>query len=83
MPLPLPDGVTVHHVWLLATVQLQFDVTENEVEPAGVYATFWLAGVTVKVHGAAACVRVTTIGVTPETVTVMFAVRALVVVLAV
>jgi len=35
VPFPVPDGVTVHHAWLLEAVQLQFEVTEKVVEPAG------------------------------------------------
>ena len=75
----MPDVVTVHQVWLLIAVQAQFEVTENVVDPAGA-KTFWFDGVTLNVQGAAACVTVTTIGVTPETVTVTFAVLMLVVV---
>ena len=66
---------------MLAAVQAHVEVTENEVDPAAA-KTFWFEGVTLNVQGAA-CVTVTTIGVTPETVTVIFAVRVLVVVLAV
>jgi hypothetical protein len=46
VPLPLPDELTVHQAWLLTTVQDEFDVTANEVDPAGVAGTFWLEGVT-------------------------------------
>ena len=34
LPLPVPEGVTVHHAMLLATVQAEFEVTENDVFPA-------------------------------------------------
>ena len=34
VPLPVPEGVTVHHVWLLVTVQDELEVTENVVDPA-------------------------------------------------
>ena len=75
MPFPLPDGVTVHQVWLLTAVQEQFAVSEKLVEPAGVSGTFWFDGVTASVQGAAAWVTVTTTGVSPATVTVIFEVR--------
>jgi hypothetical protein len=53
VPFPVPEGVTVHQVWLLETLQLEFDVTVNEVEPAA-DGTFWFEGVTVSVGAAAA-----------------------------
>ena len=33
VPLPDPEGVTVHHVWLLEAVQAMLEVTVNEVLP--------------------------------------------------
>ena len=45
VPFPVPEGVTVHHVWLLVTVQLLFDVTLNVVDPADA-GTFWFEGET-------------------------------------
>ena len=45
---PVPDGLTVHHVWSLKTVQEEFDTTLKAVVPAGV-VTFWLGGDTVSV----------------------------------
>ena len=62
---------------MLEAVHEQFDTTLKVVVPA-VYATFWFDGVTLRVHGAAAWVTVTTIGVRPETVTVILAVRCVV-----
>ena len=47
MPLPVPDGVTVHHVWLLVAVHAEFEVTVKGVVPAAA-VTFWLDGVTVR-----------------------------------
>jgi hypothetical protein len=76
VPLPLPDELTVHQVWLLTTVQDEFDVTANEVDPAGVEGTFWLEGVTVRVGVAPACVTVTITGEIPDTVVVMLATLA-------
>ncbi len=77
--MPVPDGVTVHHVWLLEAVQLQLDATEKVVEPAGEFGTARFVGVTESVQGAGAWVTVTTTGVNPDTVTVIFAVLVLVV----
>jgi hypothetical protein len=77
VPFPVPDGFTVHQVWSLTTVQEEFDVTVKFVIPAGA-VTFWLGGVTVSVAAAPAWVTVTTIGVSPITVTVMFATRGVV-----
>ena len=71
VPLPDPDGVTVHHVWLLVAVQAEFEVTVKGVVP-GVAVTTCVEGVTASVG--AAWVTVTTTGVTPLTVTVMLAV---------
>jgi hypothetical protein len=48
VPLPVPEGVTVHHIVLLTAVQAAEVVTAKGVVPA-VDATFWLAGVTVSV----------------------------------
>ena len=77
VPLPVPEGVTVHHVWSLTTVQAEFDVTVKGVLPAGVAGTFWFAGVTVRVGVTVpACVTVTTTGARPVTVTVTLAMRA-------
>jgi len=73
VPLPLPEGVTVHHAWSLTTVHEEFEVTVNGVVPAGEAGTFWLDGVTVSVGVAAACVTVTTTGASPDTVVVIFA----------
>ena len=69
VPVPLPEGVTVHHVWSLVAVQLVLEVTEKEVLPKG-YVTDCVAGVTESVG--AACVTVTVTGDAPvaETVTV-------------
>ena len=55
LPFPLPDGVTVHQVWLLKAIQLQpaVEVTAKVAAPAA-FVTFWFAGVTLKVQGAAA-----------------------------
>ena len=78
-PLPLPDeGVTIHQVWSLTTVQDELEVTANVVDPAGVAGTFWLAGVTVRVGVAPACVTVTTMGEIPDTVVVILATREVV-----
>ncbi len=74
MPFPVPEGVTVHQVWLLEAVQPVFEVTENEVLPEEV-VTFWFGGVTFNVGEAPAWVTVTIDGVNPETVTVMLATR--------
>ncbi len=74
VPFPDPEGVTVHHVWLLEAVQLVFEVTENEVLPDEA-VTFWFAGVTFNAGETPFWVTVTTAGVNPETVTVMLATR--------
>ena len=74
VPLPLPDGVTVHQVWSLVTVHAEFDVTVKGVVPAGA-VTFWFGGVTASVGAAPAWVTVTTTGERPVTVTVTFATR--------
>ena len=34
VPLPDPEGVTVHHNWLLEAVHAELDVTEKRVDPA-------------------------------------------------
>ena len=78
VPFPDPEVLTVHQVWSLATVQDEFEVTVKAVDPAGVAGTFWLAGVTARVGVAPACVTVTTTGLRPVTVTVMFATREVV-----
>jgi hypothetical protein len=52
VPLPVPEGVTVHHDWLLEAVQAELEFTVKEVLPAG-SATFWFEGLTLSV---AACV---------------------------
>ena len=58
------------------TVQAEFEVTVNCVVPAGA-VTFWLEGVTVSVGiDVPAWVTVTTTGVSPTTVTVTLATRA-------
>ena len=66
---------------MLAAVHPQAVVTEKVVDPAAA-ATFWFDGVTAKVQ-TPTWVTVTTMGVTPVTVTVILAVRELVEVLAV
>ena len=48
VPLPVPEGVTVHQAELLTADHAAEVVTANGVVPA-VEATFWLAGVTVSV----------------------------------
>ena len=58
-----------------------FDVTWNEVVPAGA-DTFWFDGVTVSVALVPAWVTVTVTGVTPPALTVMVAMRLEVVVFA-
>ena len=58
VPLPEPDGVTVHHVALLVAVQVVFEVTEKLVVPA-IKATFWFGGVTASTGGAPVWVTVT------------------------
>jgi hypothetical protein len=73
VPFPLPEELTVHQVWSLTTVQDEFDITANEVDPAGDAGTFWLEGVTVRVGVAPACVTVTTTGEIPDTVVVILA----------
>jgi hypothetical protein len=50
VPLPVPEGVTVHHVSLLTAVQLEFEVTVKLVLPA-TEPTFWFEGVTESVGG--------------------------------
>ena len=47
VPLPVPEGVTVHQDWSLTTVQAEFEVTVKGVDPAGEAGTFWFEGVTV------------------------------------
>ena len=76
-PFPEPFGVTVHHPASLITFHAEFETTVKEVEPfeAG---TFWFGGVTDKVGAAAAWVTVTTTGVIPDTVTVIFATRPII-----
>ena len=78
VPLPDPEVFTVHQDWSLETVQEEFEVTVNAVDPAGVAGTFWFGGVTVRVGVAPACVTVTTTGVSPVTVVVMLATREVV-----
>lgn len=72
--MPLPEGVTVHQVWSLETVQDELDVTSKEVAPAAA-GTFWLGGVTISVGVAASWVTVTVTGVRLGAVTVMVAIR--------
>jgi hypothetical protein len=74
VPLPLPEVVTVHQVWSLDTIQEEFDVTVNEVLPAG-GVTVWLGGATVSVGDEPAWETVTVTGVIPVMVTVIFATR--------
>ena len=74
VPFPEPDVVMVHQAWSLEEIQVVLEVTVKEVLPAAV-VTFWLAGVTDRVGTTPACVTVTTIGVSPVTVTVTFAIR--------
>ena len=45
VPLPVPEGVTVHHAALLCAVHAAFEVTEKAVLPE-VAPTCWLAGET-------------------------------------
>jgi hypothetical protein len=45
LPLPLPEGVTVHHDWLLEAVHAELEVTVKEVVPAAA-DTGWSEGVT-------------------------------------
>ena len=68
----------MHQVWSLVAVHELVAVTVNVVEPAG-EATFWFGGITASVGLVAACVTVTTIGVSPVTVVVILATRELVV----
>ena len=65
VPLPVPEGVTVHQVWLLAAVHDELEVTVKLVDPAGVAGTFWLGGVTDSVGGAFAAVKVPDIKAAP------------------
>ena len=81
VPLPEPDGVTLHQPALLEAVQLEFDVTVKLVLPAD-EVTFWFEGDTASVAAAPACVTVTVEEGNPETVTVMVAIRCDVVVFA-
>jgi hypothetical protein len=83
VPLPLPLGVGTAHAWSLTTVHAEFEVTANEVDPAGVAGTFWLAGNTVSVGVAPAWVTVTVTGDIPATVVVILAVLGVVRVLTV
>lgn len=76
VPLPLPEGVTVHQAALLKTLQAVFEVTVNDVLPAEAL-TFWLAGVTASEGDPAAWVTVTATGPIPVTVTVIVAIRLL------
>jgi hypothetical protein len=78
VPLPLPEGVTVHQVWSLKTVQEELDTTLKVVAPAA-SVTFWLGGVTISVGAAASWVTVTVTGVRPVAVTVMVATRWIIV----
>lgn len=55
-PFPEPLLVTVHHVALEEAVQLELDVTSNEVFPADA-VTFWFDGVTLSVGAAPAAVN--------------------------
>jgi hypothetical protein len=73
VPLPVPDGVTVHHVWFDAAVQSALDVTVKFVVPAGVAGTFWFEGVTDSVGVAPAWVTVTVTVGAPDAVTVIVA----------
>ena len=74
VPEPDPEGVTVHHAWLLEAVQVVLEVTENVVFPAA-GVTGRSDGVTANVGVIPACVTVTTTGDNPGTETVMFATR--------
>jgi len=58
VPLPVPEGVTVHQVWSLNAVQLVLEVTAKEVLPAGAL-TDWFDGATLSVGVIPACVTVT------------------------
>ena len=59
VPLPDPEGVTVHQALSETTVQLVLEVTVKDVDPAGEAGTFWLGGVTLNVAGIPAWVTVT------------------------
>ncbi len=72
VPFPVPEEVTVHQVWSLMAVHNEFEVTVKEVLPAATPTT-WFNGLTDNVG--AACATVTTTGLKPVTVVVMFAVR--------
>lgn len=74
MLLPVPEGVTVHQLALLAVFQAEFDIRLKLVFPEGA-VTFWFAGVTDKVGIMPDCVTVTLTGVRPITVTVTVAIR--------
>jgi hypothetical protein len=73
VPFPDPELVTEHQDWSQTTVHDAFDVTVNEVDPAA-EVTLWVGGATDRDGAAPACVTVTTMGVSPETVTVILAV---------
>jgi hypothetical protein len=74
VPFPLPEVVTVHQVWSLDTIHEEFDVTVNEVLPAG-GVTVWFGGATASVGDDPAWETVTTTGDNPVIVTVIFATR--------
>ena len=48
VPLPTPEGVTVHHAELLTALQAELEVTAKDVFPAAA-ETFWFDGVTLRV----------------------------------
>jgi hypothetical protein len=75
VPLPDPDGVTVHQG--ISDTAFQVDavvVTVKFVDPAG-GVTFWFDGETIREGEVPACVTVTVTGVMPVTVTVRVAIR--------
>ena len=74
VPFPEPEFVTVHHDWLLAEVQDEFEVIVKLVVPAG-GVTFWLGGLTERVGEEALWVTVTVTGEIPDTATVTLAIR--------
>ena len=82
VPLPLPDGVTVHQFLLLLAFHDVFEVTVNVVDPAGLAGTFWFEGLTLRVGDPAAWVTFTVTVLAPPAATVMVATLAAVVVFA-
>lgn len=73
VPFPLPEGVMVHHDWLLVAVQFVFAATANAAVPDD-EVTVWFDGVTAR--EGLAWVTVTTTGVSVATITVILATLA-------